>query len=107
MSYKTGSLKKRLNKVELSICPPGSVAANMRDLSSYDRAVYDEYVRKSGAWLDARSGEKAYIDMLAHVSGEELDDPMPELPYYIESKIFPKYQQSLSAQENYENLLRS
>ena len=107
MSYKAGSLIKRLNKVGLAICPPGSVTANIKALSPHDRAIYDDYKKKCRIWTEARPGEKAYIDILANIAGEETNDPMPELPQYIHDKIYPKYQQSLSAQENYTNLLES
>ena len=107
MSFRADILHKRLNAVELIIYPPGSVAANIRSLSAQDRSFYAAYTKKAAAWSEARPGEQAYIDLLAHIAGESLDDPVPELPQYIRDKIYPKIQQTDSPEETYKNLLES
>lgn len=107
MAYKTDLLTKRLNRVERKIFPPESVAAKIRALSPHDRAVYDDYKRKRAEWSKSRPGELAYMDILADIDGETLNQPIPRLPQYIRNKIYPCCKPELSAQQHYMNLVES
>ncbi len=98
MSDRSRTLIKRLKRIDGAIFPPGSVAANIRNLSPHDRAIFDEHKRKCSAWTKERPGEQAYTDLLA---GEF----PPELPHYLYVKIYPTYSEELSAEANYLNFV--
>lgn len=100
MSDRSRTLTDRINKVERKIFPPNSVAAKIRALSEADRAIFDRHRQACAEWTTARPGEKAYAALLA---GEHV----PELPPRLAASIYPVYQQSLSAEENYMNLVES
>jgi hypothetical protein len=100
MSDRGRTIIIRLNKIERRIFPPGSVAFNIKSLSPQDRAVFDRHREECAAWTKARPGEKAYTDLLA-------GEMPPELPRCIHEKIYPAYQEALSAEENYMNLVEN
>lgn len=102
MTYNRGALLKRLDKIENTVRPPGSISYNIKNLSPQDRAEYEAHIALSTEWVKARPGEKAYIDLLE----QSQDDPYPELARHIADKIFPVYEHSLSAEENYMKCLK-
>lgn len=99
-------MMRRLGRVEHVLCPPGSIEANIRGLPPNDLIIYNKYMHRFREWMNGREGEKLYLDILAYVAGESVADPMPTLPYYVHDKIYPQDRYELSAEENYNNLLR-
>ena len=104
MSFRGEIMRKRLNRCEDILRPPGSFAARLHALCPEYRRIYEAWKMKQAEYWSQWSDEDPYRVLIGEICPLM---PEPALPFYVQSELYPPVNSNLSAQKQYEQLLES
>ncbi len=104
MSFRGEIMRRRLDRCEESLRPPGSFAARLHALHPEHKRIYEAWKTKRAAYWSLWKGEEPYRVLIGDICSLT---PEPVLPSYVSNLLHPQPDPRLSPQEQYELLLES